>query len=244
MAYECTDEIDRLLSTTRAVRRRLDLDRPVPREVLRQCIHLACFAPNASNGQDWRWIVVDDPDRRRAVADVYRRLVGPPVRQAKAAKAAAGDRAGARISGTILELADHLEQVPVLVVPCFDVGAAARRYQMLLADPDPDPDLGGDAPAGGPTAGRADRAAMTSSMYTSIYPAVWSFQLALASRGLGSVLTTAHQGDQGAVAEVLGIPADWDQTCLIPVAYLTGGDLARPARRPVDEVLFWNGVGR
>ena len=135
MAFERTDEIDRLLSTTRAVRRRLDLTRSVPREVVRQCIGLACFAPNASNGQDWRWVVVDDPERRRRVADVYRRQVVPPVRRARAAKAAAGDRAGARMSSTILELADHLEQVPVLVVPCFDVGAAARRYQMLLAAP-------------------------------------------------------------------------------------------------------------
>ena len=231
MSFERTDDIDRLLSTTRAVRRRLDLSRPVAREVVLECTRLACFAPNASNGQDWRWIVVDDPERRRQVAEVYRRQVVPPVRQARAAKAAAGDEAGARMSGTILELADHLERVPVLVVPCFDVGAARRRYQALLADPD----LGRAAvtPAG-------PGASMTSSMYASIYPAVWSFQLALHSRGLGSVFTTAHQGDQGAVAGILGIPEDWDQTCLIPVAYLSGPDLTPPDRRPVDEVVYWN----
>jgi nitroreductase len=235
VAVASTEEIDRLLSTTRAVRRRLDLDRPVPRAVLLECIRLACFAPNASNGQDWRWIVVDDEDRRRQVADVYRRQVVPPVRQARAAKAAAGDEAGARMSATILELADHFERVPVLVVPCFDVGAARRRYLELLAEPERQRAAVTPAIPG---------AAMTSSMYASIYPAVWSFQLALHSRGLGSVLTTAHQGDQAAVAEILGIPGGWDQTCLIPVAYLRGPDLTPPARRPVDEVVFWNGVDR
>ncbi|MCB0958403.1 MAG: nitroreductase family protein, partial [Acidimicrobiales bacterium] len=65
-------ETDRLLTTTRAVRRRLDLDRPVEREVILDCLRIATQAPTASNGQTWRWMVVTDADKRRALADLYR----------------------------------------------------------------------------------------------------------------------------------------------------------------------------
>src|SRR5262249_58493049 len=56
--------IDRLLTTPKAVRKRLDLSRPVPRDVLVECLRLACHAPNASNAQQGRWGVVDDPEQR------------------------------------------------------------------------------------------------------------------------------------------------------------------------------------
>ena len=88
------------------------------------------------------------------------------------------------------------------------------------------------------------RQEMTSGMYASILPAVWNFQLALRSRGLGSALTTAHQADQAAMAEILGIPTTWHQTALIPVAYTTGGDFARSSRKPVADVIIWNRPGR
>ncbi|MBY0399409.1 nitroreductase family protein, partial [Myxococcota bacterium] len=84
---------------------------------------------------------------------------------------------------------------------------------------------------------------MDSGMFASILPAVWSFQLALRSRGLGSALTTAHQLDQPAMAEVLGIPVDWFQTALIPVAWTKGDEFAPPPRRPVEEVIVWNRLG-
>jgi nitroreductase len=92
-------------------------------------------------------------------------------------------------------------------------------------------------------AGGVQTQEMTSGMYASILPAVWSFQLALRSRGLGSVLTTAHQADQPVMAEILGIPTSWDQTCLVPVAYTTGGDFHRSPRRPVEDVIVWNRAG-
>ena len=63
---------DELLSTTRAVRRRLDLERPVDRSVVEECLELAFQAPNGSNGQEWSWVLVDDPDLRRRLADLYR----------------------------------------------------------------------------------------------------------------------------------------------------------------------------
>ena len=219
------DDVDRLLTTTKAVRRRLDLTRPVERNLIVDCIRLAAYAPNASNGQEWKWIVVDDPVLRRRCGEQYRRMTVPPVSRMLESKLAEGDQAGARISRSIIYLAEHMGEVPALVFPCYDVGAADQRYSRLLHQAE-------------------GAGVMTSGMYASIYPAVWSFQLALRSRGLGSVLTTAHQGDQAAIAAILGIPESWDQTCMIPVAYTTGGDFTPSPRRPVTETIIWNRVGR
>ena len=63
--------VDELLSTTRSVRKRLDLTRPVGRDVILECIQLAMQAPTASNTQDWRWLVITDPDKRAAIAEIY-----------------------------------------------------------------------------------------------------------------------------------------------------------------------------
>jgi nitroreductase len=216
--------VDRLLSTTKAVRRRLDLTRPVPRELIVDCIRLASYAPNASNAQEWKWVVVDDPELRRAAGEQYRKLLVPSVSKMLDAKVAQGDEAGARISRSIIYLAEHMHEVPVLVFPCYDVTAAEGRYEALLGSM--------YTPTDAPT--------MTSGMYASIYPSVWSFQLAVRSRGLGSVLTTAHQLDQPAMADILGIPRAWDQTCMIPVAYTTGGDFTPSPRRPAEDDIVWN----
>lgn len=213
-------ETDRLLTTTKSVRRRLDLERPVDRALVQECIRLASYAPNASNAQEWRWVVVDDPEIRRRAGEQYRTVIVPLVSTMLANKEARGDEAGARISRSILYLADHMGEVPVLVFPCYDLAAAAERYGTLIG------------PDRAPTAMRSDQ-------YASIYPAVWSFQLALRSRGLGSVLTTAHQEDQAAMAEILGIPPTWDQTCLIPVAHTTGDDFTPSPRGPVEDAIEW-----
>jgi nitroreductase len=226
------DEIDHLLATTKAVRKRLDLVRPVPRAVVEECIELACYAPNASNAQEWHWVVVDDPELRAAVAEQYRAVTAPPVTQMLETKLAMGDDAGARISQSILWLAEHMRDVPVLVFPCYDIAAAEARYRTLI----PDPALR--------DRGGIETHEMTPGMYASILPAVWSFQLALRSRGLGSVLTTAHQADQAAMAAILGIPTSWHQTALLPVAYTTGGDFRRSPRKPVHDVIVRNRAGR
>ena len=65
---------DELLSTTRAVRKRLDLERPVEREVLIECIELATQAPSGSNSQRWHWVFVTEPDKRLALAQMYNQM--------------------------------------------------------------------------------------------------------------------------------------------------------------------------
>ena len=206
-----TENTDRLLSTTRSVRRRLDLDRAVDSDLLRECVRLAAYAPNASNAQDWRWVIVTDPELRAAIAELYRAGIVPPMQENLARRRAAGDAAGVRHSEAVQYLAERFHEVPALVIPCI-------RGRL-----DPDLDF-----------------AWTASLFGSILPAVWSFQLALHSRGLASTFTTAHLLAAGEVADLLAIPDDYLQMCLIPVAYLRGDDLNPPARKDPDEIIAWN----
>jgi nitroreductase len=208
-------ETDRLLTTTRSVRRRLEFARPVEPEVVVDCLRLALHAPNASNHQDWKWIVVTDADLRRRIGEDYRRLVVPPVEAQRALKMEEGDAAEVRILDATLYLAERMGEIPLMVIPCLDFK--------------PGPGL---------------PFVWTASMLASIYPAVWSFQLALRSRGLGSVLTTAHLLDDSLVGKLLDIPDNYTQTCLIPVAYTLGTDFRPAPRRPVSEVIEWNGFAR
>ncbi|MEZ5183817.1 MAG: nitroreductase family protein [Acidimicrobiales bacterium] len=203
-------ETDRLLTTTRAVRRRLDLDRPVEREVILDCLRIATQAPTASNGQTWRWMVVTDADKRRALADLYREA---GMGYLEAASQQEQDPQTARVYASALELAEQLERVPVHVIPCVE--------------------------------GRVDGAplGLAAAVFGSIIPAAWSFQLALRSRGLGSVWTTLHLFEERRAAELLGIPDSVTQVALIPVAY-TLGDEFRPATRgPVEEITSWDTWG-
>ena len=171
--------VDHLLTTTRSVRRRLDLDRDVPRSVVTECLRLAIHAPTGRNLQAWRWLVVTDAAVRAAIAELYRRSQAS-VRSTRPPSSDPTDV-------SVRFLRDNLARVPVLVVPCIDESA-------------------------GQAAGWAP----------SIYPAVWSFQLALRSRGLGSCITTSHLRFRREAAEILGIPAGTAQACLLPVAYYTG----------------------
>jgi nitroreductase len=200
------DTVDKLLSTTRAVRRRLDLTRPVELDVVMECLDLALQAPTGSNQQTWRWIVVTDPAVRTALAELYQNL--PPSRpQTRLGSVPPPEDQQARVGDSAGYLMQHMHEVPVLVVPCVeDVGGAA-----------------GWAP--------------------SIYPAVWSFMLALRSRGLGSVLTTVHLYREAEAAELLGVPDGFVQSCLLPVAYFTGDDFRPAERRPVEDVTYVNHWG-
>ncbi|MBW1882316.1 MAG: nitroreductase family protein [Deltaproteobacteria bacterium] len=204
--------LDHVLSTTRSIRWRMDLDRQVERETLVECIRLATFAPNASNAQDWRWIVIDAPEVKRFVAERYRAGMMETMHALLAERERNGDEAGVRHSRATIHLGEVLERVPIHVIPCM-------RGRI-----EEDPSLGN-----------------VTRLLGSIYPAVWSFQLALRSRGLGSTLTTSHLLAEREVGERLGVPSDYTQVALIPVAYIKGGELSPPPRRPVEEVIGWNG---
>ncbi|MCU1374970.1 MAG: putative oxidoreductase [Actinomycetia bacterium] len=206
-------ETDRLLSTTRAVRKRLDLERPVDRQVVLECLRLAAQAPTGGNRQPWRWLVIDDPATKAGLAELYRRSFGPYMDQQRAAVAARGGDPDNAIIGSSQYLADHLEQVPVFVIPCL-----LERVEGMPA-------------------------AELAGYYGSILPAVWSFMLALRSRGLGSAYTTLHLVYEREAAALLGVPDTVTQMALIPVAH-TSGDFKPADRKPVEDVVYWNGWGQ
>ena len=106
---------DELLSTTRAVRKRLDLTRAVEREVLEECLRLAQQAPTASYSQNWHFVVVTDPERRAALAELWRDVAGPYLERRQSSQGQF-----VRIGEAVRHLAAHLHEVPVLVIPCVE----------------------------------------------------------------------------------------------------------------------------
>ncbi len=205
--------VDGLLSTTRAVRRRLDCSRPVERDVILECLRLAQQAPTGSNMQIWRWLVVTDAEKRRALAELY--ASGQPMIARSRAAMAEDDQQTQRVYDSVEYLTEHLHEVPVMVIPCV----TAARW--------PDMD-----------------SCTLASIYGSIFPAVWSFQLALRSRGLGSVLTTLHLIKEQEAAELLGVPEGIMQVGMLPVAYTKGTDFRPVSRPPIESITHWNGWGR
>jgi len=207
--------VDELLTTTRSVRKRLDFDKTVSHEVLMECLELALQAPTGSNAQGWQWLFVEDADKKKAIADIYLANARDYL-SLPAAEYPEGDTRGERmgkVKDSALFLAEHMHEAPVLLIPCLE--------------------------------GKVDKAplGLSASFWASLFPAAWSFCLALRSRGLGTCWTTLHllnDGDRQA-AEVLGIPHEkYSQGGLFPIAYTKGTDF-RPAKRlPADRVTHWD----
>ncbi len=204
-------ETDRLLSTTRAVRKRLDLTREVPEDVLLDCIRLSQQAPTGSNIQGWRWMVVRDAEKRKALAEFYRRSGAEYLKEGQKQAEARGHAQTTRVLSSAYYLVEHLHEVPVHVIPCLK----GR--------------LGSDVPS-----------SMAAGYFGSIFPAVWSFQLALRARGLGSAITTMHLAYEREAADLLGIPDNVTQCCLLPVAYTIGDDFKVAERRPPEHITHFD----
>ena len=195
---------DQLLSTTRAVRKRLDLSRPVERELLQECLDLAFQAPTGGNVQGWHFLLVTEAGRKRAISDLYRRSKRendpsstPPEHQ--------------RSMDSSAYLAEHLHEVPVLLVPCIE--GRVENAPML-------------------------QQAVT---WGSILPATWSFMLAARSRGLGTAWTSLHLAYEREAAAVLGIPYEQVmQVALIPVAHTVGTDFKPGPRTRGDQRVHWD----
>jgi len=214
MAFDLT-QTDRLLTTTRSVRKRLDLTRPVPRETILECLELALQAPTGGNTQRWRWLVLDDPDSKAAIAELYRRSWVPYIAARRAEIEASGRGPDTSIIDSADYLAEHLHEVPAHVIPI-----ALDR-----------PPAGTDA-------------ASWAGYFGSIIPAAWSFMLALRSRGLASAWTTLHIVYENEAAELLGIPDGVTQVALLPVAYSIGDEFKPARRRPAADVTYWNRWGQ
>ena len=207
---------DELLTTTRTVRKRLDFERPVPRALIETCLEIAFQAPSGGNMNAWHWIDVDDRNLVTRLAALYNQGLDDFIASFdERGYPGAGVPGADRIESSTRHLRENLHRAPALVLPLV--------------------------------AGRTDRETMTgcfwqASQWGSILQAVWSFMLALRARGLGSAWTTGHLWREREVAELLGIPYDvYMQTGMFPVAYTLGTDFKPAYRKPLSEVVGWNG---
>lgn len=208
---------DELLSTTRAVRKRLDFSRPVADDTVRECVELAMQSPSGSNSMTMQFIVVRDEAKRKALGDIYRQcygiyssMDGVYIGSIDKGEAAANEQQQ-RSAVSADFLGEHMGEAPVLVIPC--------------------------------TYGRLDNAPamMSASLGANVMPAMWSFMLSARARGLGTCWTTVHLMMEEAAAEVLGIPfAEVQQICLSPLAYTVGTDFKPAARPSADSIIHWD----
>jgi nitroreductase len=206
---------DQLLTTTRAVRKRLDLSRPVERDVIEECVDIALQAPTGSNAQGWHFVFVEDAAKKKALADLYGQNFDPYFKNAAGAQYPAGDTRAERqefVRDSAVYLREHFHEVPVMMIPCIT----------------------GRLPDGMP-------AWIHASVWGSLLPAVWSFMLAARARGLGTAWTTLHLPNEREAADILGIPYDEVmQGGLIPVAYTKGTDFKPAPRLPAGDVMHWD----
>ncbi|MER5360817.1 nitroreductase family protein [Streptomyces sp. NPDC002785] len=201
---------DELLTTTRSVRKRLDLTRPVPLELVKECLRIALQAPSGSNRQTWHWMVVTDRDQRAEIGRYYKQAVETyltsdgscaslykeePVRHSEQK----------RVGDSVAYLGEHMGDVPVLVIPCLDANEAPEYNE--------------------------------AGMWGSVIQAAWSYMLAARARRLGTAWTTLHLMYEKEIAELLGLPDGVVQAALIPTAFSVGTEFRPAARQPLESVL-------
>ena len=209
---------DEVLTTTRSVRRRLDLEKEVSPEILRECLNIALQAPTGSLRQDWHFVVSTDRDQCREVGTIYQevwtKMVTDDYLNASASRQGEkGDQASwLNMMGSARHLAETFPEVPAIFVPCIS--------------------------------GRLEGAdAMTQAVkWGSVIQAAWSFMLAARNRGLGTCWTTVHLQREEEVADILGIPfASIQQVALSPVAHTVGTSFKSGRRKPSAEFVHFNG---
>jgi nitroreductase len=118
--------VDRLLTTTRSVRKRLDLARPVPPETIEACLEIALQAPTGSNSQGWHFLVVTDAAQKAGLGDLYRKAFALYARRPEQPQYADGDPRSAqmpRVRNSAQYLADHLHEAPALLPIAWFTGA-------------------------------------------------------------------------------------------------------------------------
>ncbi len=203
---------DELLTTTRAVRKRLDLSRPVEREVVEECVRIAMQAPTASNGQGYHFVIVTDPKIKAEIGKLYRKGAEAYFARGAGAQKAADPKSGfSRMRASSIYLVENIDRVPVQVIPCY-----------------------WGRPEGIPYGSQA-------AMWFSIIPAAWSFALAARARGLGTAVTSFHLQFEKEAAELLGIPYEKVmQAGLMPLAYTKGTKFEAAARKEVSSVIHWD----
>ena len=212
---------DELLSTTRAVRKRLDFDRPVSDEVIKECMEIAVQAPTGSNAQGWQFVFVTDPDKKAKIGEFYNQAFSiyrdMPVAIHKLHMDSSDSSLTAsqtRSASSADYLADNMGRAPALMIPCIAGRTDSPESSNIIAQ--------------------------TGSL-GSIIPAAWNFMLAARARGIGTAWTTLHLMHEKEIADLIGIPYDdYMQVALIPIAYTKGTDFKPAYRPPVETVMHFN----
>ncbi|MCA9928816.1 MAG: nitroreductase family protein [Anaerolineales bacterium] len=206
--------VDKLLTTTRTVRKRLDLEKSVPRSIIEECLQIAVQAPTGSNAQGWHFLVITDAEKRARIGELYKQSFTIYARsgQEQPERHGTGDELESqmgRVVKSAVYLANNMHRVPVMIIPCI-AGRAEKADQMTQAG-----------------------------LYGSILPATWSLMLALRARGLGAAWTTLHLRFETEIANLLDIPRHITQAALLPVAYYTGDDFKPARRKKKKKITSW-----
>jgi nitroreductase len=203
-----------VLTTTRSVRKRIDFDRPVPRELLTECLEVALQAPTGSNSQGWQFVFVTEPEKKQVIGELYKKSWYDYAASGGQRYAKDDPRREQlpRVASSAQYLADRMHEVPVMVIPCIE-GRVDR-----------------------PGASNMDLAGL----YGSILPAAWSFMLAARDRGVVGSWTTLHLRYEREVADLLGIPYErYTQAALLALGFSTGGEFHPAKRIPLDGIVHW-----
>lgn len=207
---------DHLLTTTRSVRKRIDFDRAVPSELLQECLEIAIQAPTGSNSQGYHFLVVEDVDKKQAIANLYRRAFGKYADVPQVPHFEPGDPRAKQMGGVLRSAAylnERLHEVPVMLIACVE----GRWEEFSVFH--------------------------QAAAYGSIFPAIWSLVLALRARGVGAAVTTMHLMYEQEAAELLGIPDDITQAALLPIGYYKGETFRRADRIPARDRTYWGDWG-
>ena len=208
---------DEVLTTTRAVRKRLELGRPVDPAEIRECLDSALQAPTGSNRQIWHFVVVTDPATITKVGELYRRATTIAKQQVsvlgriESSDPSFYEAQTARVMDSAGYLGEIIDRVPGMLIPCVEGNFAELSGAPLF------------------------------SLAGSVIQAAWSFMVAARNRGIGTVWTTVHLALEGEIAELLSIPyPSVSQVALIPFGYTVGTNFKQAKREPLDRVLHWD----
>ena len=206
--------VDYILETTRSVRKRLDLTRPVDREVVKRCLDIALQAPTGSNQQGWKWLIVTDAEKKARIAEYYKQAWYDYSREVgRFTSGVQRSTQMQRVVSSAQYLADHMGEVPMMIFACIE-GRATNSFS-----------------------------ASGAGIYGSVIPAAWSLMLALRARGIGTAWTTLHLTYEKECNEILGIPDDVTTAVLLPVAYFSGETFQKADRVPAGELTYWESWG-
>jgi nitroreductase len=208
------ETVESLLTTTRSVRRRIDTSQPVDPRVIERCIDIATQAPVGGNLPRYHFLVVTGPDTRAQIAALYKKAVLEMYVPLRRQQVPAFPEAEAGFFDSLTYLAEHLHEVPVLIVPCVE--GRPENAKVLAA----------------------------ATLFANIFPAAWSLMLALRARNIGCAWTTLHLAYEDDARRILQIPDNVTQACLLAVAHFKGEDFKPARRIPGRERTYWNRWGK